>query len=168
MVYIFSLTKAIYTKGVQLSSKYQIITLQICKNIIYFWITSFNMVLVSFWVLNYTPFQIILHPLLILWTSTSYTPCLDILILKFWQLLFPNTVSRLEHICPNCAIWKAKQKDLNKFKSNTSTDLAGRINIDNSSVQTTKALYLVTHSRWIHWIPNLWSCFIKAKSDLPA
>jgi hypothetical protein len=56
MVIHFSLTKAISTKGVQISSKGQIITLQIGKNEL---TQSLNMVLVSFWVLNYTPFQII-------------------------------------------------------------------------------------------------------------
>jgi hypothetical protein len=92
MVNLFSLIKAISTKGVQLSNKGQIITLKIGKNEFLF----------------DTIFQhgsgqllgIELHPiptlqlLLILWISTSYTLCLDILILKFWQLLFPIMVSK--------------------------------------------------------------------------
>jgi hypothetical protein len=62
MVHWLSLTKAISTKGVQLSSKGQIITLQIGTTLT----QSFNMVLVSFWVFNYTLFPITLQPLLIL------------------------------------------------------------------------------------------------------
>jgi hypothetical protein len=41
------------------------------------------------------------------------------------------------HVCSNCAISKAKQKNQHKLTANPSTDLGGRINIDITSVQNT-------------------------------
>jgi hypothetical protein len=93
MVNLFSLTKEISTKGVQLSNKGQIITLKIGKNEIFF-DTIFQHGSGQLWVLNCTLFQITEQPLLILWISTRYTPCMDILILKSWQRLFPSMVSK--------------------------------------------------------------------------
>jgi hypothetical protein len=80
-----------------------------------------------------------------------------------------KTKNTLEHTCPNCAICKAKQKNLNKFISNPSTELGGRINIDISSVQT---LSYGSANFWLliqdDLTGYLWSYFIKAKSELPA
>jgi hypothetical protein len=41
------------------------------------------------------------------------------------------------HVCSNCAISKAKHKNLHKLAAHPSTELEGRINIDISSVQNT-------------------------------
>jgi hypothetical protein len=90
MVNLISLTKAISTEGVQLSSKGQIITLQIGKNEIFFE-TIFQH---GFLGIELHPIPIHIAATAHLSTSTSYTPCLDILILKFWQLLFTITVSK--------------------------------------------------------------------------
>jgi hypothetical protein len=80
-----------------------------------------------------------------------------------------NTKNTLEHNCPNCAICKAKQKNLNKFNSNPSAELGGRINIDISSVETPSYggdnFWLLIQDDFTGYH---WSYFIKAKSDQPA
>jgi hypothetical protein len=72
------------------------------------------------------------------------------------------------HVCSNCAISKAKQKNLHKLTANLSMELGGRTNIDISSVQNTSyegANFLLLIQD--NFTGYLWSYFIKAKRDLP-
>jgi transposase InsO family protein len=74
-----------------------------------------------------------------------------------------KTKNTLEHTCPNCAICKAKQNNLNKLNSHPFTELVGRINIDISSVQTPNFWLLIQDDFTGYKL----SFFIKARSDLP-
>jgi hypothetical protein len=130
------------------------------------------MVLVSFWAFNYTLFQIMLQPVPILWTSTSYTLFLDITIFRFWQLLFPSMffAPRTHWNIPVLIVLSAKpNRGLYILNANPSTEQGGRININISSVQALSygganfCLFIQDD-----FTGYLWSYFIKAKSDLPA
>jgi hypothetical protein len=132
MVNLFSLTKAISTKGGQLSNKGQIITLQIGKNKIFF-DTIFQHGSVQFLDIELHPIPnhiaATAHPLDINKLHTMFGhPNSQVLAATVSKYGF-KTKNTLEHTCHNCAICKAKQKNLNK--------LGGRINIDISSLQTT-------------------------------
>jgi hypothetical protein len=171
MVNLFSLTKAISTKGVQLSNNGQIITLKIDKNKIFFdtiFQHGFGQLL-----------GIELHPIPNHIAATAHPMDINKLHTMFGH---PNsqvlaaTISKygfktkntLEHTCPNCAICKAKQKNLNKLNLNPSTELDGRINIDITSVQTPSYgganFWLLIQDDFTGY---LWSYFITEKSDLP-
>jgi hypothetical protein len=139
MVNLFSLTKAISNKGVQLSRKCQIITLQMGKNEI-----SFDTFL-QHGSSQFLGFE--LHPNPNHIGATAHPLDINKLHIMFGhpnsQALVANvsktgfkTKNTLEHTCTNCAICKDKQKNLNKLKSNPSTELGGRINIGISSLQT--------------------------------
>jgi hypothetical protein len=71
-------------------------------------------------------------------------------------------------VCSNCAVIKAKQKNLNKTYSNPSTELGGRINIDISSVLNSSYgganFWLLIQDDFTNY---LWSYFLKAESNLP-
>jgi hypothetical protein len=70
--------------------------------------------------------------------------------------------------CSNCAVVKAKQKNLNKTNSNPSTELGRRIYIDISSGLKSRYgganFWLLIQDDFTNYI---WRCFRKAKSDLP-
>jgi hypothetical protein len=141
MVNLCSVTKAIQTKGVQLSSRGEIMimTLFIGKNEIFFDIIfkhgSGQLLGIE---LHPSPNHIAAtaHPLDINKLHTMFGhPNSQVLAATVSKYGF-KTKNTLEHTCPNCAICKAKQKNLNKLNSNPSTELGGRINIDISSVQT--------------------------------
>jgi hypothetical protein len=171
MVNLFSLTKAISTKGVQLSSKGQIITLQIGKNENFFDIIfqhgSGQLLGIK---IHPNPNHIAAtaHPLDINKLHTMFGhPNSQVLAATVSKYGF-ITKNTLEHTCPNCAICKVKQKNPNKLTSTLSNELGGRINIDISSVQTPS---YGCADFWIliqdDFTGYLWSYFIKAKSDLP-
>jgi formylmethanofuran dehydrogenase subunit D len=68
------------------------------------------------------------------------------------------------HVCSNCAISRAKKKNLNKLNAHLSTVLGGRIIINISSVQNTSyggAIFLADSAG------SPWSNFIIAKNQLP-
>jgi hypothetical protein len=69
------------------------------------------------------------------------------------------------HVCSNCAISKAKQKNLHKLTASPSMELGGRINIDISSVQNGGAnFWLLIQDNFTGYLR---SYLIKAKCDLP-
>jgi hypothetical protein len=78
-----------------------------------------------------------------------------------------KTKNKLD-VCSNCAVAKAKEKNLNKTNSHPSTELGGRINIDISSVLISSYgganFWLLIQDDFTNY---LWSYFLKAKSDLP-
>jgi hypothetical protein len=71
-------------------------------------------------------------------------------------------------VCSNCAVAKAKQKNLNKTNSHPSPELGGRINIYISSVLHSSYgvanFWLIIQDDFTYF---LWSYFLKAKSNLP-
>jgi hypothetical protein len=79
-----------------------------------------------------------------------------------------NTKSTL-HVCSNCAISKAMQKNLNQITSHPSTEIGRKINIDISSVLNSS--YGVANF-WLliqdDFTGYLWSYFLKQKSNLPS
>jgi hypothetical protein len=113
MVNLFSLTKAISTKGVQLSNKGQIITLKIGKNEIFFDTIfqhgSGQLLGID---LHLIPNHIATtaHPLNINKLHTMFGhPNSQVLAATVSKYGF-KTKNTLEHTCPNCAICKAKQR----------------------------------------------------------
>jgi hypothetical protein len=82
-------------------------------------IQSSNMVLVSFWALNYTLFlAATAHPLDINKLHTMFGHPNSQVLAATVSNYGSKTKNKLEHTCPNCAICKAKQKNLNKLNSN--------------------------------------------------
>jgi hypothetical protein len=84
------------------------------------------MALVSFWVLKYNLIQITTAQtldIIKLHTMFGYTKS-QVLAATVSKYGF-CTKSTLKHTCPNCAISKANQKNLNKLNSYPSTDLGG-------------------------------------------
>jgi hypothetical protein len=166
MVNLFSLTKAISTKGVQLSNKGQIITLKIGKNEIFF-DTVFQHGSGQLLGIELHPIPnhiaATAHPLDINMLHTMFRhPNSQVLAATVTKYGF-QTKNTLEHTCTNIALSKAKQKNLNKLNSNPSTELGGRTNIDISSVQT--PIYGGANF-WLlmqyDFTGSLWSYFIKA------
>jgi hypothetical protein len=69
------------------------------------------------------------------------------------------------HVCSNCAISKAKQKNLNNITSHPSTEIGGKINIEISKFKLWWSFFwLLIHDDFIGY---LWTYFLKHKSDLP-
>jgi hypothetical protein len=136
MVNLYSLTKALETKEVHLSSKGQLISLKIGTHEIFF-----DKVL-KHGSGRLLGIEIHLNPNHIAATAQTW----DINTVHN-MLSHPNsqvlaataskyglkTKNKLD-VCSNCAFAKAKQKNLNKTNSHPSTELGGRINIDISIV----------------------------------
>jgi hypothetical protein len=71
-------------------------------------------------------------------------------------------------VCPNCAIAKAKQTDLNRRSEPRSTEKGDRINMDVSSALVTSfggaKFWLLLQDDYTGY---LWNTFLKYKSELP-
>jgi hypothetical protein len=75
----------------------------------------------------------------------------------------------IRQVCPNCAISKAKHKNLHQITTNPSFEIGGKIIIDISSVLNPSYgganFWLLIQDAFTSY---LWSYFLKHKSDLPS
>jgi hypothetical protein len=150
MFNLFSLAKAISTKGVQLSSKVR-----------WFWCIKTHP--------NTNHIAVTAQTLDINRLHTMFgQPNSQVLAATFSKYGF-HTKNTLEHTCPNLPVLiEAKQFNLDKLNSNRTTDLGGRINIDILSVQNPS-----------YGVANFWiliqdditvylrNYFVISKSELP-
>jgi hypothetical protein len=169
MVNLFSLTKAIEHTGVSLSFRGRILSLTVGTTDKYF-----------DKVFKHGPgglLGIVIHPTPNHIAATAQTLEINVVHEMFGH---PNSqvlattaakygfhTKNYLHVCSNCAISKAKQKNLNKLTAIPSMELKGRIKIDISSVQNTSyggaIFWLFIQDNFTNF---LWSYFIKSMSDL--
>jgi len=171
MVNLFSLTKALETKGVKLSSQGQIISLiygphEICFDKVFKHGSGRllgidihpnpNHIAVTAQTVDInTVHNLFGHPNAQVLSATA----------QKYGFKTKNTLQ----VCPNCAISKAKQKNLHQITTNPSTEIGGKINIDISSVLNPSYgganFWLLIQDDFTGY---LWSYFLKHKSDLPS
>jgi hypothetical protein len=171
MANLFSLTKALETKGVKLSSQGQLISLiygphEICFGKVFkhgsgrllgidIHPNPNNIAVTAQTVDINTVHNIFGHPNSLILSATA-------------QKYGFKTKHTLQ-VCPNCAISKAKQKNLHQITTHPSTEIGGMINIDISSVLNSS---YGCANFWLLILDDftgyLWSYFQKHKSDLPS
>jgi hypothetical protein len=136
MVNLFSLTKTIENTGVALSSKGQILSLTVGNTDIY--------IDKAFKHRSRPLLGIEIHPTPNHIAATAQTLGINVLHEVFGHpssQILAATAAKYGfnncHVCSNCAIIKAKQKNLHKLTAHLSRKLGRRINIDISSFQNT-------------------------------